>query len=61
MEEEIPRNNLCAEETRLELNWLADNTVRKDELLPSVRVISSLGHLYRSTVSMLVLIPQSRR
>lgn len=51
MEEEISRVDLCAEETGLELNWLADNTVQKDALLPSVRVISSLSHLYRSTVS----------
>jgi len=51
MEEEIQRIDLCAEETGLELSWLADSTVQKDAILPSVRIISSLGSLYRSTVS----------
>ncbi|CCO35022.1 putative exocyst complex component sec8 [Rhizoctonia solani AG-1 IB] len=46
---EIPqRRTLCKQETRVELTFLANAVVEKDDLLPHVRDLTALGSLYRS-------------
>ncbi|KAL5639427.1 hypothetical protein ACGC1H_006810 [Rhizoctonia solani] len=42
------RRTLCKQETRVELTFLANAIVEKDDLLPHVRDLTALGSLYRS-------------
>ncbi|KAF8711738.1 Sec8 exocyst complex component specific domain, partial [Rhizoctonia solani] len=42
------RRTLCKQETRVELTFLANAIVGKDDLLPHVRDLTALGSLYRS-------------
>lgn len=42
------RRTLCRQETRVELNFLANGVVGKDDLLPHIRDLTALGSLYRS-------------
>ncbi|KAJ1301826.1 hypothetical protein OPQ81_009054 [Rhizoctonia solani] len=46
---EVPqRRTLCKQETRVELTFLANAVVEKEDLLPHVRDLTALGSLYRS-------------
>ncbi|KAF8595459.1 hypothetical protein BDV93DRAFT_528628, partial [Ceratobasidium sp. AG-I] len=42
------RRTLCRQETRVELNFLANGVVEKEDLLPHIRDLTALGSLYRS-------------
>ncbi|CAE7124304.1 unnamed protein product [Rhizoctonia solani] len=42
------RRTLCKQETRVELTFLANAVVEKEDLLPHVRDLTALGSLYRS-------------
>jgi hypothetical protein len=42
---------LSRKETSMEMKFLGQNTVHKEDLVPSIRNLSSLGSLYRSVVS----------
>jgi exocyst complex component 4 len=42
---------LSRKETGIEMKFLGQNTVHKEDLVPSVRNLSTLASLYRSVVS----------
>lgn len=50
LHETTQRRTLCKQETRVELTFLANAVVEKDDLLPHIRDLSALGSLYRSLV-----------
>lgn len=45
------RQQLCRQETNLELDFLGQETITQKELIPSIRNLFALGTLYRSVVS----------
>ncbi|KAK0208187.1 exocyst complex component sec8 [Desarmillaria ectypa] len=48
------QQQLCRQETNLELDFLGQDTVKETDLVPSIRNLSALASLYRSVVSISV-------